>query len=171
MSETTASIGNVTFWFDPSCPYTWRTSRWLLAVTGARDLTIDWRLMSLAILNEGDHTIWVYLGDGAGHFTHTQTIDAGREPTGLSVLRNSQTGHLDLLVGNPFGDVLRLVGQGDGTFRLAGDRVALAVQPDLLGPSQPGVLVANQQQSRVTLQTLTAGSTQPRSNPSWSTTT
>ena len=43
---------DVTFWFDPSCPYTWRTSRWLLAVTGARNLTIDWRPMSLAILNE-----------------------------------------------------------------------------------------------------------------------
>ncbi len=43
---------DVIFWFDPSCPYTWRTSRWLLAVTGARNLTIDWRLMSLAILNE-----------------------------------------------------------------------------------------------------------------------
>ena len=43
---------DVTFWFDPSCPYTWRTSRWLLAVTAARNLSIDWRLMSLAILNE-----------------------------------------------------------------------------------------------------------------------
>jgi 2-hydroxychromene-2-carboxylate isomerase len=43
---------DVTFWFDPSCPFTWRTSRWLRAVTGARNLTIGWRLMSLAILNE-----------------------------------------------------------------------------------------------------------------------
>jgi 2-hydroxychromene-2-carboxylate isomerase len=43
---------DVTFWFDPSCPFTWRTSRWLLGVTQARGLTIDWRLMSLAILNE-----------------------------------------------------------------------------------------------------------------------
>jgi 2-hydroxychromene-2-carboxylate isomerase len=43
---------DVTFWFDPSCPFTWRTSRWLLAVTEARGLAIDWRLMSLAVLNE-----------------------------------------------------------------------------------------------------------------------
>jgi 2-hydroxychromene-2-carboxylate isomerase len=43
---------DVTFWFDPSCPFTWRTSRWLIAVTEARGLAIDWRLMSLAILNE-----------------------------------------------------------------------------------------------------------------------
>lgn len=44
---------DVTFWFDPSCPYTWRTSRWLVGVTRARGHRIDWRLMSLGILNEG----------------------------------------------------------------------------------------------------------------------
>ena len=43
---------DVTFWFDPSCPFTWRTSRWLHAVVDARNLTIGWRPMSLAILNE-----------------------------------------------------------------------------------------------------------------------
>ena len=47
-----AMSDDVTFWFDPSCPFTWRTSRWLLAVAQARGLAIDWRLMSLAILNE-----------------------------------------------------------------------------------------------------------------------
>ncbi len=44
---------DATFWFDPMCPFTWRTSRWLTDVTGARGLSVDWRLMSLAILNEG----------------------------------------------------------------------------------------------------------------------
>ncbi|MBO0871366.1 MAG: DsbA family protein [Micromonosporaceae bacterium] len=44
---------DATFWFDPICPFTWRTSRWLLAVTTARGLSIDWRPMSLAILNQG----------------------------------------------------------------------------------------------------------------------
>jgi len=44
---------DVTIWFDPICPFTWRTSRWLLAVTGKRNLSVGWRLHSLAILNEG----------------------------------------------------------------------------------------------------------------------
>ncbi|HKT03039.1 MAG TPA: DsbA family protein [Rugosimonospora sp.] len=44
---------DVTLWFDPTCPFTWRTSRWLTGVTTTRGQTIEWRLMSLAILNEG----------------------------------------------------------------------------------------------------------------------
>jgi len=44
---------DVTFFFDPICPFTWRTSRWLRGVTGVRGHTIGWRLMSLKVLNEG----------------------------------------------------------------------------------------------------------------------
>ncbi len=42
-----------TFFFDPACPWTWRTSRWLVTAAPARDVTIRWRAFSLAILNEG----------------------------------------------------------------------------------------------------------------------
>ncbi|MFI5897442.1 DsbA family protein [Actinoplanes sp. NPDC051513] len=43
-----------TYFFDPACPFTWRTSRWLLAVAESRDITIHWRAFSLSILN-GDN--------------------------------------------------------------------------------------------------------------------
>ena len=41
----------VTFWFDPSCPFTWRTGQWLRSVAEARGEQVRWRLMSLATLN------------------------------------------------------------------------------------------------------------------------
>ncbi len=44
-----------TYFFDPACPFTWRTSRWLTAVAPERSLTLRWRAFSLLILN-GDDT-------------------------------------------------------------------------------------------------------------------
>jgi len=42
----------VEFWFDPSCPWAWMTSRWVGEVAKSRDLDITWNIMSLAVLNE-----------------------------------------------------------------------------------------------------------------------
>lgn len=42
----------VDFWFDPSCPWAWMTSRWIDEVSAARELDVTWHIMSLAILNE-----------------------------------------------------------------------------------------------------------------------
>jgi 2-hydroxychromene-2-carboxylate isomerase len=41
----------VDFWFDPSCPFTWITSRWVTRVAGERDLDVSWRSFSLFIKN------------------------------------------------------------------------------------------------------------------------
>jgi predicted DsbA family dithiol-disulfide isomerase len=43
----------VEMWFDPTCPFTWRTSRWLRELERAGAVSVEWKLMSLGILNEG----------------------------------------------------------------------------------------------------------------------
>ena len=43
----------VTLWLDPVCPFSWNTARWLRAVADKAGLAVDWRLMCLAVLNEG----------------------------------------------------------------------------------------------------------------------
>lgn len=47
-----SAVASLTIWFDPVCPYTWNTARWLKSVGDDRGVPIEWRLMSLAVLNE-----------------------------------------------------------------------------------------------------------------------
>lgn len=43
---------NVEFWFDPMCPFTWITSRWIERVRPERDLSVRWRPFSLFVSND-----------------------------------------------------------------------------------------------------------------------
>jgi 2-hydroxychromene-2-carboxylate isomerase len=51
---------SISFWLDPGCPWTWRTSRWLRRIAAERGIDIDWHVMSLAVLNEGRDTPEAY---------------------------------------------------------------------------------------------------------------
>jgi hypothetical protein len=39
------------FYFDPVCPFAWLTSKWVRIVAAQRDYSVDWRFISLRILN------------------------------------------------------------------------------------------------------------------------
>lgn len=40
------------FFFDPVCPWAWITSRWVTEVAEQTDYQIEWRFISLKIINE-----------------------------------------------------------------------------------------------------------------------
>ena len=42
---------DVVFWFDPVCPFAWLTSRWVRTVQAQRGYAVEWRFISLRLLN------------------------------------------------------------------------------------------------------------------------
>jgi hypothetical protein len=77
---------DATFYFDPTCPFTWRTSRWLREVTEPRGHTIGWRLMSLQILNEGRELPEAYRDAVAYSIRPVRVLQATLERHGSAAL-------------------------------------------------------------------------------------
>jgi hypothetical protein len=42
---------DINFYFDPLCPFDWMTSKWVRQVAAQRDYTVDWRFISLRVIN------------------------------------------------------------------------------------------------------------------------
>lgn len=46
----------INFYFDPVCPFAWMTSKWVRTVAAQRGYTVDWRFISLRMVNaEADY--------------------------------------------------------------------------------------------------------------------
>jgi len=46
-----SSEADLHFYFDPVCPFAWMTSKWVRMVAAQREYQVDWRFISLRILN------------------------------------------------------------------------------------------------------------------------
>src|ERR1700759_5437391 len=46
-----ARSADLHFYFDPMCPFAWMTSKWVRLVAAQRDYTVDWRFISLRLIN------------------------------------------------------------------------------------------------------------------------
>lgn len=68
---------DVAFHFDPVCPFCWMTSRWVRTVQDLRGLDVDWRFVSLALLNDEDAEVYE---DQSDHYR-------GSHLRGLELLR------------------------------------------------------------------------------------
>lgn len=62
------------FFFDPVCPWAWITSRWVVDVSEQRDYEVDWRFISLWILNEDNTREWYTPQYRAGHYLGHQGL-------------------------------------------------------------------------------------------------
>lgn len=85
MPETATTTGPVTtvdFWFDPSCPWAWMTSRWVEEVATQRNLDITWHVMSLAVLNEDNEVSESYREFFPRALRYTRLVAAVRELEG-----------------------------------------------------------------------------------------
>ena len=59
---------DINFYFDPLCPFAWLTSKWVRQVAAQCDYTVDWRFISLRMLNaDVDYDSHFPAGYEAGH--------------------------------------------------------------------------------------------------------
>ena len=45
-------MADVEYFWDPACPWSWLTSRWMVNVMDEQPMTVDWRFISLRMVNE-----------------------------------------------------------------------------------------------------------------------
>ena len=103
----------------------------------------------LAVLTAAE--VSIYLGDGKGGFLPPTDYAVPPESDGLTVANLNGNGKLDLLVGDAYGDVLVLMGNGDGTFQPyheANQTIELAVA-NLTGNGSKDIIYADQSLDRV----------------------
>lgn len=75
------------FWFDPTCPWAWLTSRWMTEVEKVRPITVRWHIMSLGVLSEGEELPEEYRGFMAGAWKAVRLVNAAREKHGEEVVK------------------------------------------------------------------------------------
>ncbi|WP_022887652.1 DSBA oxidoreductase [Glaciibacter superstes] len=78
---------SVDFWFDPSCPWAWMTSRWVGEVSEHRDLNVTWHVMSLAVLNEDKDVDDDYKAFFPRALKYTRLVAAAQELHGQEIVK------------------------------------------------------------------------------------
>ena len=78
---------DVEFWFDPSCPWAWMTSRWVDEVARHRDIRVSWNIMSLAVLNENNDVSDEYRAFFPRALKYTRLVAAAKELHGQDFVK------------------------------------------------------------------------------------
>jgi 2-hydroxychromene-2-carboxylate isomerase len=78
---------SVKFWFDPSCPWAWMTSRWVDEVARLRGFVVEWQVMSLAVLNENSEVSEEYAAFFPRALKYTRLVQAAQELHGQETVK------------------------------------------------------------------------------------
>ncbi len=91
MTATVETPYDIEFFWDPVCPFAWITSRWVVKVAEQTGYTVDWRFISLRLLNKHkDYATEFPAGYEHGHTAGLRMLrvaaavraDLGRAPLG-----------------------------------------------------------------------------------------
>lgn len=86
-APASAAAQKVEFWFDPSCPWAWMTSRFVDEVSAHRDLDVTWHIMSLAVLNEDKEVSDEYKAFFPRALRYTRLVAAAKELHGQQIVK------------------------------------------------------------------------------------
>jgi hypothetical protein len=118
-------------------------------------------LVVLERMIDGSYDLAVFLGDGHGNLTRVAALPGQADllgsvnlPSGLAFSDVDGDGRPDLLVGDEFGDVLTLLGHGDGTFH---PFEPVTAQVSLAAPNPNTVVVSNAGADRVSVRNAVGG--------------
>lgn len=88
MSVNTApTTEKADFWFDPVCPFAWVTSRWMDEVAEVRNVSVEWHVMSLSMLNEHAELNAEYRAKMDASWGPVRVITAATTAHGNSVIK------------------------------------------------------------------------------------
>lgn len=96
---TDSSEFDIEFFWDPVCPFAWITSRWIVKVAEQSDYRVDWRFISLRLLNKDKD----YATEFPPEYEHGHTA-------GLRMLRVAAAVR-DKVGREPLGDLVTAFGQ------------------------------------------------------------
>ena len=82
----TTTASTVDLWVDPSCPWAWMTSRWILNVTQVRPISVNFHVMSLGVLNEGQEVPEKYVDLIKRSWGPVRVLIAAEEAHGASIV-------------------------------------------------------------------------------------
>lgn len=108
----------IDFYFDPACPWTWITSRWVTEVAGARDLDVTWLTFSLRFRNR----------DNPGYDRIRDELD--RQHPGVRVIEAVRAAHGNEAVARLYTTMGTLIHHdGDSNLERLADAISLAGLP------------------------------------------